>query len=188
MSIEIPREVALPIPTLMSAAGYRLVHDGIEDGITTPKGLGKVFVGRMLDLGDGFVARSLNVATRFGAVADAGFDKKATQEILDAVSEEGLIPEMVENAIRAQNLSNMALTVGAKVRHPSAELLPTRNGKRSMFGQGMTMGSYALAEMVRKEGYQIVSGAIRISGHAMAAAGLFYYGGRATGDYAARLR
>jgi phosphatidylglycerophosphate synthase len=127
------------------------------------------------------------LATRFGAFADAALDKKATQEILEAVSGEGLIPEVIETAVRTQNLSNMALTAAAKVRHPHAELSPTRNGKRSMFLQGMAMGSYALAETVRAD-HPRAAKAIRGAGHLMAATGLFYHGPRTTNDYAARLR
>jgi phosphatidylglycerophosphate synthase len=141
----------------------------------------------MADLGDGWVARRFGLATRFGAFADAALDKKATQEILDAVSEERLIPEVMETAIRTQNLSNMALTATAKLRHPHAELSPTLNGKRSMFLQGMAMGSYALAETIRHD-YPRASKVVRAAGHLMGYTGLFHYGPRATNDYAARLR
>lgn len=185
--MEMPRDLAKVIPTAMSAGGYMLVHDGIEDGITTPKGLNKVFWGRMTDLGDGLVARTFGLATRFGAFADTAFDKKATQEILEAVSEEELIPEVIEDAIRMQNLSNMALTAAAKLRHPGAELSPTRHGKRSMFLQGMAMGSYALAETVRDD-HPLAARGVRVAGHVMASAGLFYYGPKTTDDYAGRLR
>lgn len=182
---DIVGEVAT-IPTAMSAVGYGLVHHGIEQGITTPRGLGEVFVGRVTDLGDGFVARRFDMATTFGAFADAAFDKKATQEIRDAVSEEELIPEVIEDAITTQNLSNIVLTAAARVRHPRAELAPTRNGKRSMFFQGMAMGSYALAETVR-EGHPRAAQFIRGAGHLMAASGLFYYGPKTTQDYIGRL-
>lgn len=72
--MEILRDLAKVIPTAMSAAGYLLVHDGVRRGVTTPLGLAEVFVGRMTDLGDGFVARRFGLATRFGAFADAAFD------------------------------------------------------------------------------------------------------------------
>lgn len=81
----------------------------------------------------------------------------------------------------------MALTGLAKIRHPKAELSPTRNGKRSMFLQGMTMGSYALAETVREDCSRVAE-AVRYAGHAMGASGLFDYGTKATSDYAGRLR
>jgi phosphatidylglycerophosphate synthase len=170
----------------MSAAGYELVHHGIEQGITTPRGLAEVFVGRMTDLGDGLIARRFGLATRFGAFIDAAFDKKATQEIRDAVSEEELIPELFEDAVTTQNYSNMALTAVAKIRHPRAELSPTRNGKRSMFFQGMMMGAYAMAETARED-HPTAAKAIRAAGHVMGATGLLYYGPRTTIDYAARI-
>lgn len=179
---------ALVLPTAMSAAGYELVHDGLKRGVTTPAGITEVFFGRVTDLADGMVARRFNLATKIGAFADAAFDKKATKEILDAVAGEGLIPGIAENAIRTQNMSNMALTAAAKLRHPKADLSPTRNGKRSMFFQGLAMGSYALAETFRKEDHEKVAMALRGAGHAMAFAGLSYYGPRTTIDYAARVR
>ncbi len=186
--MEIPRDAALAVPSAISATGYALVHDGIERGITTPTGITEVFFGRVADLADGLVARRFGLATRAGAFIDAALDKKATQEILDAVAGEDLIPAPIETAVRAQNLSNMALTAGAKLRHPTAELSPTRNGKRSMFFQGMAMGSYALAETVKEGGHPKAAKALRLAGHAMGATGLFYYGTGATNDYAARLR
>jgi phosphatidylglycerophosphate synthase len=187
MSVEIRQKAALAIPTAMSVAGYELVHDGVDRGITTPVGITEVFFGRMADLFDGFIARRYGLATGFGAFADAALDKKATKEILDAVSEEGLIPELLETAIKTQNLSNMALTMAAKVRHPKPALSPTRNGKRSMFLQGITMGSYALSETVRED-HPRSAKALRYTGHVMGTVGLFYYGPRTTIDYAARLR
>jgi phosphatidylglycerophosphate synthase len=184
--MEITKDAALAIPSAISVAGYALVHDGIDRGITTREGIGEVFVGRVADLADGWVARRFGLATRPGAFIDAVLDKKATQEILDAVSAEGVVPPVVESAIRSQNQANMGLTALAKLRHPRTELSPTRNGKRSMFFQGMAMGSYALAEAVRDE-HPGAARVVRGAGHLMAASGLLYYGPQAKAEYAGRV-
>ncbi len=174
------------IPSVISASGYALVHDGIDRGITTPLGLTEVGVGRVFDLGDGFIARRYGLSTKIGALVDALLDKKASQEILDAVSEEGLIPKFIEDGIANTNKANALLNGLAKVAHPKRDLSPSREGKRFMFGSGINMGAYALAETV-KEKHPRASKVIRGLGHAAGVVGVFYYGTQATDGYARRI-
>ena len=79
------------------------------------------------------------------------------------------------------------LTAAAKIIHPRRKLLPSREGKRSMALQGLALGSYALAEMIRERQPQL-STVVRGTSHVLGAAGLFYYGPRATNGYVRRLR
>jgi len=180
------KDEVLTIPNAMSPIGYWLVCDGINRGVTTPEGLAEVFVGRMIDLGDGFVARLLNQSSAAGAFLDATLDKLASKKILDAVVAEDLVPPVFEAAMTAQNAANTALTVAAKVLHPSRRLAPSREGKRSMAAQGLMLGAYAMAEIVRQEKPKAAE-LVRGTGHFLGAAGLFYYGPQAIDGYGRRL-
>jgi len=176
----------LTVPNMMSSVGYWLVCDGVERGVATPEGLAEVFVGRMLDIGDGFAARLLGQSSALGALLDASLDKLASKKILDAVTAENLVPPIFETAMVAQNTTSAALTAAAKALRPDRRLTPSKEGKYSMALQGLALGSYALAEVVRPKRPQVAR-FVRGVGHSLGAAGLFYYGPQATAGYARRL-
>jgi phosphatidylglycerophosphate synthase len=183
--MEISQEAIFTLPTAISVGGYALVCDGIERGITTPTGFMEVAAGRTMDLVDGYVARKFDQASEFGGLVDGGLDKRGIFKIMKAVKEEGLSPAIFEDAITAQGSANAWLTAMTKVMHPYQKLFPSRDGKRAMALQGLGQGAYPLAEMVKAKSPRLGT-AIRCGGHALNAAGLFYYGPRATEGYARR--
>jgi phosphatidylglycerophosphate synthase len=175
------------VPTVISLGGYALVRSGLKDSIATRKGFTKVFAGRMFDLLDGFVARRMGWSTTFGKVADAVLDKKATQEIHDAVVAEGLMPELFDDAIVAQEVTIATAAGVTRVLHPDRTMARSRNGAYAMAGKGLNMGGYALAKVIR-ENHEKMSTAIRAASHAVGAVGVFHYGAQAARDYLQGIR
>lgn len=176
------KKLGFAVPTSISLAGYLLVRSGIEDGITTRKGFSKVATGRGLDLLDGFIARLMGWSTSFGKLADAALDKKATQEMHDAVVAEGLAPEVYDNAIVAQQTTIMAASGLTRVLHPKRTMTRSKEGAHAMAGTGLTLGGYAAAEVVREEHPQMAD-MLRRGSHALGAVSIFHYGARASHDY-----
>lgn len=176
------KKLGFVVPTSISLAGYLLVRSGIENGITTRKGFTKVATGRGLDLLDGFIARLMGWSTSFGKLADAALDKKATQEIHDAAVAEGIVPEIYDNAIVAQQTTIMAAAGLTRVLHPKRTMTRTKEGARTMAGTGFMEGGYMAAEVVRDEHPQVAD-ALRMGSHVVGAVSIFHYGAQASRDY-----
>jgi phosphatidylglycerophosphate synthase len=182
MEVKKFKKLGCLVPTAISLGGYALVRSGIEDGITTRKGFAKVFTGRVFDLVDGFVARRFGWNTSFGKFADLVLDKKATQEIHDAVVAEGLVPSMYDNAIIAQEVTITASNGLAWGLHPERETGRSKEGAYAMAGKGLNMGGYALAEVVHED-HPDFSRAVRVASHVVGMVGIFHYGEQANRDY-----
>ena len=145
-----PREIAT-WPNAVSTAGAAYVARGLHEGLDTPEGAWHVFVGRMLDIADGFVARLLHQSSDFGATYDAGLDKAGVVGIVVEEVRKDILPKPLAAAIIGQNAANIALTAAAQKAHPEAELRPTREGKRGMFFQNLGMGFFSLERVFSEE-------------------------------------
>lgn len=196
------REIAT-VPNVMSTAGAVYVARGLHEGLDTPEGAWHVFVGRMLDIGDGIAARFLHQSSDFGALLDASLDKGGVVGIVAEEVSKDILPKPLAAAIIGQNAANVALTKMAQENHPEAELRPTRNGKRAMFYQNFTMGFLSLKRVFSEahpdtsfkyetvnrffaHEHPLLSRMSGVTAYACAAAGLSY-GAKATKEYYARV-
>lgn len=173
-------------PSAISAAGYALVHAGVERGMDTWSGAGMVFAGRALDVVDGFVARKFNMESRLGARIDAGLDKIGMLKIVNHLDEKGIIPEWVRDGMIIQNTVNTAVTFAAQASHPEADLRPTKAGKLAMTAQGASLAGYTIGNLIH-ESHKRTAKIFRGAGHALAFMGIVRYGGQATHEYIKRI-
>jgi phosphatidylglycerophosphate synthase len=175
----------------------------LHEGLDTPEGAWHVFVGRMLDIGDGIAARLLHQSSDFGATYDAGLDKGGVVGIVVEEVRKDILPKPLAAAIMSQNAANIALTAAAQKAHPDTELRPTREGKRGMFFQNLGMGFFSLQrvfseahpdtsfpfETVNKffdHEHPALSRMSGVTAYALTAAGL-RYGATATQQYSERV-
>lgn len=201
--MEIGLKEVVTVPSVISSVGAGYVARGLHEGLDTPEGAWHVFVGRMLDIGDGIAARLLNQATEFGARLDAGLDKGGVAGIIIEEWRKDIVPKPLAAVIGAQNATNVALTAAAQKRHPEVELRPTREGKRAMFFQNFTFGFFSLQRVLSKahpdtdfpiepvnrffaREHPVLSRVSGVTAYACAAAGL-KYGATATKQYAERV-
>jgi hypothetical protein len=181
------KKLGYVVPTVISLGGYALVRSGIEDGITTRKGLAKVFTGRLCDLLDGFIARKMGWSTTFGKIVDFTLDKKATQEIHDAVVAAGIEPKIYSDATVRQEATITAANGLTRVLHPRRTMGRSPEGAYAMAGKGLNMGGYMLAELIREDQPELAAG-IRAASHVIGAVGIFHYGEQASRGYIQNIR
>lgn len=167
----------------MSATGGLLAVHGAPR-IDTFWGLCEVIAARILDLGDGPYARMTGTTSEFGAAVDATIDKIASVAIVASEWNKNIAPKPALAAIVAQNAANAAATAVTKIRHPEADLSPTRDGKNALFIQNVALGSYAIANLLEEDSRS--HSAFRIFGHTAVGVGVGYFGLKATFAYLKR--
>lgn len=177
----------MTVPNAISVAGYMYVRRGIEEGVDTPKGIACVGIGRVLDLVDGKVARTLGQSSQFGAALDAVLDKHGMKMIHDSLNEKDMLEKDISHAIVGQNMANGLLSAVDKALHPKKDLSPTKAGKHSMAETGLYFGSKMLSAALEDKGYTRLSKGVHYLGLAIGAHGVFGNGSQATSQYAKRL-
>ena len=197
-------------PNGISAAGFGMAVKGVQKGLDTPEGAALVFAGRVFDLLDGYVARKTGQSSDLGAGIDAVLDKLGVSLIIVDEVRRDILPKPVAAAIFAQNAANALLTAGTGKKNPEISLVPTREGKYSMFGVNASLGFFSLSAIAKsqaeiieeqltgnfdlsqedvsmlEEGLEFMNQAAentRNAAWASAAVSLGYYGVKATGSY-----
>jgi phosphatidylglycerophosphate synthase len=190
----------ITVPNGISSLGATYVAKGLHEGLDSPEGAWHVFVGRMLDLVDGQAARALNQSSEFGARFDASLDKLGILAIVAHEINKDILPKPIAAAVITQNAVNTGLTFAAHSKHPKNKLRPTREGKRGMFFQNLSLGLFSLQSVFAKEhpGTSFRADAVnryfaqehmilsRISGlaaYTCATTGIISYGAKATNQY-----
>lgn len=181
--MKISRQEVFSVANGMSATGGVLAVHGAPR-IDTFWGLCEVIVARILDLGDGPYARKTHTDSEFGATVDATIDKVASFAIVASEWEKSIAPKPALVAIVAQNGVNAVATAVTKVRHPEADLSPTRDGKNALFIQNVALGSYAIANLLEEDSPGHT--AFRLFGHTAVGVGVGYFGLKATAAYIKR--
>lgn len=102
----------------VTAAGAGLVLSGVHDinRGRTHRGIVKVALGRLFDIGDGFVAEKTKTKSRTGAFFDAFVDKLEVGVALPVLAKKDIIPRRAVKTIVIQNAANVVFTGIAKAR------------------------------------------------------------------------
>lgn len=113
--------------------------------ITSLTGVIFVGVGRFIDVFDGIVARSTH-ASPFGALVDATCDKIGIAVLLSTVWIADLAPYWLLIYIALQNI--MSITLNWLTASRDGEPKASKDGKYTMFLQNLSLGSYALGNVI----------------------------------------
>lgn len=184
--MNIRQEDVLNIPNTMSAIGCALaIHGSMR--ADTKLGVAEAAVGRLVDLVDGRVARSLGQESDFGAGVDATLDKIAGLSIVMNEWGKGLAPKTALSAILIQNTVNGIATLAAIKKHPEESFKPTTEGKLAMATQNAALALYPAARLL-KDRMPRTSSVVRYLGHAATIVGVGYFGRLSTKQYIQRAR
>lgn len=167
----------------VSLAGLATVTSGLIDIYygRTARGLVKIIVGRLADIGDGAVAEATKTKSPLGEAADVVIDKVEVAMALPVLVKSGILPRTATGVLVGQNVANTVASAVAKKR--GVEIHPSREGKLNTAGQWLTAGLYTLGEIARQENHPDIARGIEIAGHASLAA-TAYLGIRALHGYA----
>jgi phosphatidylglycerophosphate synthase len=127
------------------AAGLIDVHNG-----RTKKGVRKIAVGRLFDIGDGILADWSKTKSPLGEALDASVDKAAMLGIVLVFCKKDIISKQTAAHVLAQNFTNVCIT--AVAQQSDVELHPSVFGKRTMALQGALLGFSGLAQAAFDEG------------------------------------
>lgn len=113
--------------------------------ITTLSGVLFIGLGRFLDIFDGKIARATHTSP-FGALVDATCDKLGLAVLIPAAWISHVAPYWLLSYILIQNVANVVLSLWNAARGgiPSA----SRFGKHALFIQNISLGSYALGNVI----------------------------------------
>ena len=138
------------IPNLISVTGAALAIHGSEK-IDTAEGLAECAVGRLADVLDGKVARTIGQTSNFGAALDATTDKIVMAKILYEMNKKELAPKYVLGTVALLNSINAVATGIANLRSDEkAETRPTKSGKVGLAMETAALVAYAAAELADK--------------------------------------
>jgi cardiolipin synthase len=134
------------IPNALSIFGFILVIIGCFL-LDSWLGFALVAIGRLADMFDGRLARSLHSESRFGALLDATLDKLALLAIIIAIMYFGMAPLWALAAIVLQNIANAIATALAEQSHPGRDLKPSRIGKYAMVVQNAALALFVMSHL-----------------------------------------
>lgn len=101
--------------------------------------------GRLIDVFDGKVARATHVS-RLGAIVDATCDKIGITFLVVAVWVAQIAPYWLLIYIAAQNIMNIVISGISAAR--GGKPTSSKNGKYAMFVQNISIGCYALGNVI----------------------------------------
>jgi phosphatidylglycerophosphate synthase len=137
-------------PTLLTATGMKLVHEGSQD-LSKIANVKKIRNGRLLDIADGIVARTLNMESDAGALADVTADK--LEQLLVAIEawKQDALPKSVISYLAIKNLAHTILTIAASLNHPGESFRTPQANKLAMFLENLGAGLLLEANAYEKE-------------------------------------
>lgn len=137
--------------------------------------------GRLTDNIDGWLARSLGVTSRAGAVADAVRDKVDIFNLTRAHSRREAAPTTMLQTFGANNIGNAVMTAVAQLRGKA----PAKNwaGERMMFAQSTALIMEGLAGAARAHGHKGAEAAFK-AGRRVSEASAYCLGAAAFIGYA----
>lgn len=149
-------EQFLTVPNAVSAVSFAAVWDGANK-MGTLEGLSKMASGRFGDLVDGFLARTLNQSSQFGAGLDATLDKIGVAKIIHEAWKREAVPRDQLAAIIATQSLNFCATALAGWKNPSKKWRPGQAGKISMALDNLCLighiAGYTAEQMIEREEY-----------------------------------
>lgn len=147
-------DLLLP-PTLLTATGMKLVYEGSQD-LSKIDNVKKIRNGRLLDIADGIVARTFNMESDAGALADVTADK--LEQLLIAIEawKQDALPKSVIGYLAVKNLAHTILTVATSLNHPGESFRTPQANKLAMFlenlGAGLLLEANAYENELPDEG------------------------------------
>lgn len=180
MTREIRAKDLLKPPTAISVGALSLVVDGSRK-LDTRAGKCEVAIGRLGDIADGFVARSLDMTSDAGAIADVTCDKLGMLAIGLGAWQKDIAPKPLLAAMGAKHVINAAATLyNGLADEKKRSIRPPKSGKYSMAADNISLGAFLLADELGPESRAYT--AVRALGYTAAMAG-FAYGAVATHHY-----
>lgn len=140
----------LKAPTLITATGMKLVHDGSKDLLKIDN-VRKVRNGRILDIVDGLVAREFNLESDAGALADVSADKLEQLILAIAAWKQDALPKSLIAYLATKNVAHTLLTITASMNHPGESFRTPKANKYAMFLENLGAGLLLEANAYEQE-------------------------------------
>ncbi len=158
------------MPTAITAGSFALVLDGSRK-LDTTEGKLEVSIGRIGDVVDGFVARTLDQSSDAGAIADVTCDKLGMLAIGAGMWRHDIAPRPLLAMMATKHTVNAAATLyNGLTDEKRRSIRPPKSGKLSMAADNLSLGAFLLADELQPgtRSYEITRGI----GYVAAAAGL----------------
>lgn len=172
---EITSKDVLSPANAVSAVGFGLSIHGASR-INTVSGVLEMGLGSAGDVLDGPVARRTHTSW-FGKFLDATLDKIRIAKMIREAWRQDAAPKLLLGAFAIQNTANAALTLYAEAH--DIDLDVKKKGKRSMFLQSLSVGSFALANATENAALEKASKVVAVT----SAVGGLVLGAAATKEY-----
>lgn len=140
----------LKVPTLITAAGMKLVHNGSKD-LSKIDNVKKVRNGRILDIVDGLIAREFDLESDAGALADVSADKLEQLVLAIAAWKQEALPKSLIAYLATKNIAHTLLTVVASMNHPGESFRTPKANKYAMFLENLGAGLLLEANAYERE-------------------------------------
>lgn len=162
----------LKLPTAITAASFAMVLDGSRQ-LDTRGGKTKVLIGRAGDVVDGFVARTFDISSDAGAIADVTADKLGMLAIALGALKHDIVPKPVLAAMAVKHTTNAAATLyNSLTDEKKRSIRPPISGKYGMAADTISLGAFMAADELEpgSPSYRIARGI----GYAAFAAGMVF--------------
>lgn len=157
------------------------------DHLSSWRGIGAATIGFMTDIADGKIARRTGTTSPLGEKVDAAGDKIKLAYGLKKVSELGLAPPLLMQAIKLQNSANVGLTMIDQITNKAAPVLHASwFGKRAIFLQQCGVGLHVVGSQLKRDGKKREGEKLKTAGTVLGIGGIAL-GCVATADYGATL-
>jgi phosphatidylglycerophosphate synthase len=165
----------------MDAAAFALAVESAPR-LDTWRGIIKMAVSYLTDLGDGATARATGTVREVGAGVDAAGDKIKTAYVGYQVARRGQADYDLLAVFGAYNLATAGATVYDRLAHDKPKIEASIPGKRAMFAGALALGLQIIGNKVA-ETDETKGRAIKLVGTGVGYGGLAHYGVPAVRDY-----